>query len=70
MILPCQAGCRLAALLHLLIGDVAGALGVLHNVHADLGQGVLIVLQLDDLPPGSGAEAVSVGHYQSDAALD
>ena len=70
MILPCQAVRRLTALLHLLIGDVAGALGVLHDVHADLWQGVLIVLQLNDLPTGGGAEAVPVGHYQCAAALD
>ena len=70
VILPCQTIRRLTALLHLLIGDVAGALGVLHNVHTDLGQGVLIVLQLNDLPTGGGAEAVPVGHHQCAAALD
>ena len=36
-----QAVGGLAALEHLLVGDVAGALGVLHDVQADLAQGVL-----------------------------
>ena len=58
------------ALLHLLIGDVAGALGMLHDVQADLGQGVLVVPEVDDLPSGGGAKAVAVGHHQRAAALD
>ena len=68
--LPGQTIRGVPALLHLLVGDVAGALGMLHNVQADLGQGVLVVPEVDDLPPGGGAEAVAVGHHQRAAALD
>ena len=39
-------------------------------MQTDLAQSVLVVLELDDLAAGSGAEAVAVGHDQSAAALD
>ena len=39
-------------------------------MQADLGEGVLVVLQLDDLAAGGGAEAVAVGDHQCAAALD
>ena len=39
-------------------------------MQAQLAQGILVVLQFDDLAAGGGAEAVAVGHHQGAAALD